>query len=423
MQRHSLLGNASLVAAVAGAAAMEAARRAGPLAGQSWVEVAAAGFEAAVVGGLADWFAVTALFRHPLGLPIPHTAIIPARRAKIIDGIVSMVEREWLSPDVIGARLARISPSGAVTDWLAGADHVRRLADPLRDLLRVLSRILTEPQVERLAGRALRDGLRDLQGGEAAGRWLQQATRGPGAAAAFETAALSLANLLRRPDTAERLQLWLDRSARELRRTGGRLLPLILGRRIVQRKIVEAAGEYATAELERAAADPGHPLRDFVFGGVRHFAERLAAGDPEANSQVAHLQGALADSLDSGPLVRHVLGRLQGRLDRDLADPQGYLAGLVDRELQQGILALLSDPGRARAFDGWVRATADELLRRHHHQIGLTVRENLEALDTSTLVAQIEERIGGDLQFIRLNGALVGGLIGVALALVHRLAG
>lgn len=402
---------------------MGAAQRIGPWAGAAWVDLAAAGFEAAVVGALADWFAVTALFRHPLGLPIPHTAIIPARRAKIIDGIVSMVEQEWLSPDVIGARLARVSPSAAVTDWLRGPEHVRRLADPLRDLLRVLSRILTEPQIEQLAGRALRDGLRDVQGGEAAGRWLLQAARSPSAAAAFDTAALSLANLLRRPDTAERLQMWLDRSARQLRRGGGRLLPLILGRRIVQRKIVEAAGEYATAELARAAADRDHPLRDFVFGGVQQFAERLAAGDPEAAAQVGHLQAALADSIDSGPLVRHVLGRLQGRLDRDLADPQGYLAGLVDRELQQGVLNLLSDPGRAQAFDRWVRATAEELLHRHHHQIGLTVRENLEALDTSTLVAQIEERIGGDLQFIRLNGALVGGLIGVALAVVHRLAG
>src|SRR5258706_7667034 len=84
--------------------------------------------EAAVVGALADWFAVTALFRHPLGLPIPHTAIIPNKRAKIVESIVTMVERDWLSPDVIGARLTGLSPSDLVADWLADPAPVERLA-------------------------------------------------------------------------------------------------------------------------------------------------------------------------------------------------------------------------------------------------------------------------------------------------------
>jgi uncharacterized membrane-anchored protein YjiN (DUF445 family) len=96
---------------------------------------------------------------------------------------------------------------------------------------------------------------------------------------------------------------------------------------------------------------------------------------------------------------------------------------LVDRKLRATILELLDDAERRAAFDHWVRTTAQDLLRRHHHQIGLTVRENLERLDTHALVAQIEARVGADLQFIRLNGALVGGLIGVLLALLHRFAG
>jgi uncharacterized membrane-anchored protein YjiN (DUF445 family) len=94
------VGAFSLLAAIGGALGCRIALLTGPLAGAPWLEVLAAGFEAGVVGGLADWFAVTALFRHPLGLPIPHTAIIRTRRGKIIDGIVSMVEEEWLSPEV-----------------------------------------------------------------------------------------------------------------------------------------------------------------------------------------------------------------------------------------------------------------------------------------------------------------------------------
>jgi uncharacterized membrane-anchored protein YjiN (DUF445 family) len=96
---------------------------------------------------------------------------------------------------------------------------------------------------------------------------------------------------------------------------------------------------------------------------------------------------------------------------------------LIDRRLQSGIVELLDDPDRRATFDRWVRATADELLRRHHHQIGLTVRENLEALDTGMLVSMIEARVGNDLQFIRLNGAVVGGLVGLVLATAHWLLG
>ena len=103
--------------------------------------------------------------------------------------------------------------------------------------------------------------------------------------------------------------------------------------------------------------------------------------------------------------------------------PEGYLAGLVDRQLRAGIVQLLDDRERKDSFDQWVRRTAQDLLRRHHHQIGVTVRENLEALETDELVSQIEDRVGADLQFIRLNGAVVGGLIGLILAALRMLGG
>src|SRR5574341_1814773 len=101
----------------------------------AWLGYVRATAEASLVGGLADWFAVTALFRHPLGLPIPRTAILPRRRARIVEGIVAMVEKEWLSPEVISAQLARFTPSAFVVEWLRDPAHGARLAAPLRDML------------------------------------------------------------------------------------------------------------------------------------------------------------------------------------------------------------------------------------------------------------------------------------------------
>jgi len=420
--RRNHVGTISLAVAVAGVVGCRVALAYGA-APTTWLTLAAAAFEAALVGGLADWFAVTALFRHPLGLPIPHTAIIPASRKRIVEGIVSMVEDEWLSPEVIGARLDRVAPSGLVLDWLRDRTHVQRLGEPLRDLLGALARMLTEDEVVEFVDRAIQDQLQDLPIDPAAGRWLAQVVDSESAATAFESVASSLANLAERPRTATQLQWWLDRGARRLRAEGRRLVPLVLRRKVVQRKIVDAACSYASSELRSAAGDREHPLRVLILDAVRGYAARVAAADPRALAQAARLRQAVVESLESTPIVRDMLTQLRARLEHDLAEPEGYLAGLVDRQLRAGIVELLDDPGRRSAFDDWVRRTAQDLLRRHHHQIGITVRENLEALETDALVAQIEDRVGADLQFIRLNGAVVGGLIGLLLAAARLLAG
>jgi uncharacterized membrane-anchored protein YjiN (DUF445 family) len=417
--QRSHVGTVSLLAAVSGAVASHTAYVVGPLAGETWLAILGAGFEAATVGALADWFAVTALFRHPLGIPIPHTAIIPTRRAKIIEGIVTMIEEDWLSPEVIGSRLEKVTPSSLIRDWLSDPERVRRLGAPLRGLLRRVARLLTEEEVVALAQRTIQGHVQDLPAGRTAGEWLTRALRGGRADAAFASAAASLAQFAARPRTAAELHWWLDRSARTLRAGGRRFLPMVLRSRLVQRKIVEAACDYAASELGTAARDPQHPLRRLAVDATGRFAERLADGNPEALAFAERVRSSIVESLESGPLVRDALARLRTRLEKELDDPNGPLADLIDRRLRAGVVELLDDPERSAAFDRWVRSTADDLLRRHHHQIGVTVRENLEALETGALVARIEDRVGADLQFIRLNGAVVGGLVGLGIALLR----
>src|SRR5438128_6488327 len=202
-----------------------------------WVGFVRAFAEAAMVGALADWFAVTALFRHPLGLPIPHTAIIPARRAKITEGIVNMVQDEWLSPEVIGTRLARLAPSAVVADWLRDPAHVERLGAPVRDLLRGIARVLTEEEVVRFVDRVAQRQLREVPLDASTGAWLARAVTSEGAGPAFESLALSFANLAARPRTAAEVHWWLDRSARALHASRKRFLPFVLRRKVVQRAI------------------------------------------------------------------------------------------------------------------------------------------------------------------------------------------
>ncbi|MCC6764721.1 MAG: DUF445 domain-containing protein [Deltaproteobacteria bacterium] len=420
--RRSYVGAVSLCVAVIGALASRIALAHDAAETLPWLPILAAGFDAAMVGGIADWFAVTALFRHPLGIPIPHTALIVERRDKLVDGIVATVQDEWLSPEVIGAKLAAFAPSAVVRDWLRDPEHVGRLGGPVRDVLRGAARLLTEPEVTAFAERTIRRELGGLPV-EAVGRFLAIADASASARAAFTSAALSIANLADRPRTAEDLRFWLDRSAATLRAGGKRLVPMLLRRRLVQRKLVEAICSYASAELRAAAADDAHPLRRTVFGAIRGFGERIVAGDERALAQADALRRALVESLDADPLVRSALAELRRQLEEDLTNDASALSDLVDRRLRTTIVDWLDDPERRAWFDGWVRTMSQDLLRRHHHQIGRTVRDYLDKLKDAELVERIEARVGADLQYIRLNGAVIGGLVGVLLAVLHALFG
>ena len=417
--RRSYVGAISLIVAVLGAVASRVALAYGAAAHLPWLPIVAAGFEAAMVGGIADWFAVTALFRHPLGIPIPHTALVVERRDKLVDGIVATVQDEWLSPDVIGAKLAALAPSALIVDWLHDPEHVGRLGGPLRDLLRGAAGLLTEPEVPAFAERTIRRELAGLPIDAATGRWLATAASSPSAQAAFTSVATSIANLAERPRTAEELRFWLDRSAATLHAGGKRLVPLLLRRRLVQRKLVEAMCSYASAELRAAAVDDDHPLRRTVFHAIGGFADRVAAGDPQALHHAEAFRATLLESLAAGPLLRDALAQLRRQLEDDLSAADSPLSSLVDRRLRSTIVEWLDDPERRDSFDQWVRTMSQELLRRHHHQIGRTVRDYLDSLKDEELVERIEARVGADLQFIRLNGAIIGGLVGVLLALLH----
>ncbi len=408
--RRSHVGTVSLLIAVTGAVLTRASLLSGAFpSARAWMTVVAAGFEAAVVGGLADWFAVTALFRHPLGLPFPHTAIVPKQRERLIQGIRSTLERQWLSPEVISRYLERVAPSQLIVDLLRDPSNVARFGEPVRDLVRRVARVLTEEEVAAFVERGIVRQLRELPVGPNAGRWLARATQSPAAGQALRSLALSLKNLAERPRTAQELHWWAMRSARALRQSGHRVVPFLLRRKVVQRTIVEAALGYASAELSAAVEDPEHPLRRFAVGGLQRFALRLSEGEPEAIAQVERVRAALLESLETAPLVREGLARLGQQIEEELDDPESRLSKLVDEKLRSAVLAYLEDAEHRATLDRWVRSNANDLVRRHHHVIGDIVEGRLKDLTDDLLVDEIEGRVGADLQFIRLNGAVVGG--------------
>ena len=361
---------------------------------------------------------MTALFRHPLGLPIPHTAIIVERRAKIIESIVQVVENDWLSPGVIGARLAKVAPSTLIVDWLSTPGHVARLGAPLRDLLRGLARMLTAEETARFVESALERQLREVPIDASAGRWLAAAIESDSAGTTFEAfAARSRTRVMTDHTRGPLVARPVGRDLRAAASASCRSSFVATVQRAVKEPCDPRRGRAP------AAQDKTHPLRRASLDALGRWVARLAAGDPAAHEQAERVRRALLESLETKPLVRETLLRVRRELETELVHPASDLAVLIDRTLHEGIVEWLTGPERRDSFDRWVRDMADDLLRRHHHQIGLTVRENLEALDPGRLVEMIESRVGNDLQFIRLNGAIVGGLVGVMLATIHWLVG
>ncbi|MGH7805963.1 MAG: DUF445 family protein, partial [Candidatus Binatia bacterium] len=281
-----------------------------------------------------------------------------------------------------------------------------------------IAQMLDDPEVVAFAERSLAERLREVPLGIAAGRWLSRAAESPEMGEVLRSLALSLVRLAKRERTTDEFHAWLLRAAETIRENHA-MVSFFLRRKSVQRAIVGASMGYVSAELEAAAENPEHPLRRFVIDGIRGYATRLERGDPETIAQVESLRGALVESLESGPAMRAMLGGFRRQLEEDLDNRDSALAQLVERQIRERIPALLAEPEWRDRFDRWVRDLAADLAERHHHEIGRTVRENLEKLDDDALVEQIESKVGADLQYIRLNGAVVGGLIGVAIAAVR----
>lgn len=368
--------------------------------------------EAAMIGGLADWFAVVALFRHPLGLPIPHTAILPAHRARLTQGIIDIVQNTWLHKDAIRARIDRWDVGATLAGWLASARARAAVGAAVRAVAREL---LAGLDAARLAP-ALRESLRTRITADDLARWLTTAGD------------RVLAERLHEP----MLDTLLEGAARQLQS------PDLV--HTVSKMLREAADAYATSPMkklgrwlaENAGALDYRDLARALLGAAAHDVDamRRDAAHPlrrAIDERLRELPAALAPSLHH-PLMTSpaVVEALEGAIERaavwvrdDIEQGEGLLVTQINALLEQARARLAGDAAARAAVDTWIKERIVHIVDEHHGEIGALVRENLEKLDNAQLVAQIESKVGADLQYIRINGAVVGGLVGMLLYLLQ----
>ena len=373
-----------------------------------WLGYVRATAEASLVGGLADWFAVTALFRHPLGIPIPHTAIIATRKERIGRILGNFVQSHFLSRDVIAANLRAVRPAARAARWIADVDHSRRVSQQIAaGLVRTL---------EALPDAELRDVVHELVSARL------RATRV--APALGKTLALVLAGDRERGLFNEALRLTseaVDRNREVIRQKVRAESPWWLPG-VVDEKIYERVIGAIDSLLGDVRADPDHPLRLTFDKAVHDLIERL-----QHSPEIIAKAETLKDEWLADPGVEELAGRLweamRAAIERYAARADGAVAGPFERGLAELGKTLLANEAVLTEVDGLVIDLASSVVERYRIEIGDLIALTVAGWDPEATSRRFELAVGRDLQFVRINGTLVGGLVGLAIYALSRALG
>ena len=360
--------------------------------------------EAAMVGAIADWFAVVALFRHPLGIPLWHTAIIPNSKAEIGRSLGAFVENHFITEQGIAERIVQADPAARLGAWLADDVHAQQLGMASAG---VVKQLLAMADHDRL-GQLLR---------EQASAYLVQLNLADVAADCIDA-------LIADGKPQELLDFLLDRGAAYLAddshhdATGDFVLGAFQIENALIKKALKAYEPRMIASLQKFAIavrlDPGHPLRQRVAGWIADSALHLKA-DPHWQQTVRRYQLQLVASDTVQAMLGELWHNVRARLRADLHRAPPVLA--------QAIAALAKNTGKVLGEDVQARAWLNDaivagsgaLVRRYRGKVGAVIAGRLDLWSKEEMSSRIELAIGRDLQFIRINGTIVGGLAGLLI--------
>ncbi|WP_309128953.1 DUF445 domain-containing protein [Microbacterium sp.] len=372
-----------------------------------WLEYVRAAAEGGMVGALADWFAVTALFRRPLGLPIPHTAIIPNRKDEIGRTLGEFVETNFLSGDVVRAKLSTAAVSRRFGEWLREPAHAERVAAEASTVASAVLRALSDDDVQDLIADLAREHLVEPDWAPSAGGWLQRIVEADAHRGAVDLAVDSIAG-------------WLDANAHTFSGLVSRRLPGWVPK-LAHRFVDETVYHEAVRFVAAVQADPQHPARLALDGYLGRLAEGLQH-DPAVRDRFEGAKSALFDSPRVIALAAQAWETAKTGMLNALADPQSGLRRRAASALSEIGERLASEPALQARVDGWVTDAAVFLVDRYRHDIASIITDTVEKWDAAETTEKIELMVGRDLQYIRLNGTVVGAMAGLAIfAVAHAL--
>lgn len=371
-----------------------------------WVGIIRATAEAAMVGGLADWFAVTALFRHPLGIPIPHTAIVPARKDRVGRTLGAFVQKNFLTREVIANRLRSIDVAQRLAQWLASPENVGQIARHAASSLASAAQLVPDAEVEAFIDRSVAERVRATKAAPLLSRLLSVITADNrhqellNEAIRLAAGAVDDSRAMIRLRVEEETPWWVPSAIDDK----------------IYRKIVSAIER----TLIEVRDDPVHPLRERFDGAIQDFIEKLNHS-PAVAARIEALKEELLLSETARRFSSGLWGKAKTALVKYADKPEGLAPGTIERAINSFGDAVLEDPELLQKVDDFVLEIAMFLVDRYQSEVADLIAHTVASWDPDVTSRRVELAIGRDLQFIRINGTIVGGLAGMVIYLISKL--
>lgn len=367
----------------------------------SWVGFIRAAAEAAMVGGIADWFAVTALFRHPLGLKIPHTAIVPRRKREIGQKLARFIRQNFLSEEAIADKLSSMDATRQIAGWLSQPENSTLIAEQMAAGGAAIVEVMKDEAVQSLIEQRLVAQIRSTQFAPLLGQVL-------GMLLAGKRQQELLAELVKLSSgfIKENRPVILDKIGDELP-----WWAVVAG---VDRKIYQSIINSVNTTLYDVRANPKHEL----YQNFQTMLDRLIE-DLKSSPDLLEKEHALKEELLQEPLVRDFSASLWADLKSSLVEqssqPKFDLRPPVQQMLVQFGHAILNDPLLYAKIDGWLREVVLYVTKTYGYEVESLISNTIDKWDSAEITHKIESEVGRDLQFIRINGTLIGGLVGLVI--------
>jgi uncharacterized membrane-anchored protein YjiN (DUF445 family) len=372
----------------------------------SWLGPIRATAEAAMVGALADWFAVTALFRHPLGLAIPHTAIIPANKDRIGRVLGSFVQENFLSPELVAARVRDATPARRIGMWLADPDNAQRVGASAGTVLSGLPDVLDDEELSDAVRVAIIERIRRTPAAPVLARGLEVAL----AEDYQNTVVDSVLALVGR---------YLDDNREELQERVRRQLPWWIPGPVDERIFTKlfTRAQQISADV---VADPDHLLRRDIEAMLTDLVDRLRH-DPQLIAQVEARKEQLLDHPQVQAWAGSVWADVRDRLVDAARRPDSQLRTRLGEALASAGARLAEDRHLQETVDAWFVDAVTTVTKQHGERVADYIAATVERWDPEDTATRVELVVGRDLQFIRINGTVVGGLAGLLIYFIGNL--